>query len=75
MPRSPKGVRLSVVCSTVVAPGGEFEALDLGAGGDAEDSGEERSVVLTGVSILPRVARAVTGFGEVAGIRRLSVFV
>ena len=55
--------------------GGEVEAFDLGGGANAESLGAERSKMPAGASMPPPIARVLTGFGEVAGMRRLSVVV
>ena len=70
--RPPEGVRLTAVCSAAIASGGEFEA---SGGVDAEGPGVERYVGLGEVSTIPCVARVMTRFCEVAGMRRLSVVV
>ena len=72
--RPPDGVKLAVVCSAEIASGGEFDAFDSG-GVDAEGCGVEMCVGLGEVSTIPCVARVMAGFGEVAGMRRVSVVV
>ena len=67
-------VRLSAGCSTATIFGGEIEASDFG-GANAESLGVERSTVPAGASIRPSIAQVLTGFGEVAGMRGLSVVV
>ena len=70
--RSPEAVWLTAVCSTATTSGGEVEDFDLEGGADAEDSGVEICVVLGEASIPPCIARVVTVFGEVEGMRRLA---
>ena len=74
MSRSSEGVRQCAACRTATASGGVVEAFDLG-GVDAEGSMVERCIVFAEVSMLPGVARVLTGFGEVAGMRQLSMVV
>ena len=61
------------MCLTATVSGGEVEAFDLGVEVNVKGSGLDRYIVLAEVSMLPCVARLKPGFGEVVGIRRLSV--
>ena len=56
------------MCSIATLSG--REVCDLGNGGEVEGSGVERCIVLGEVSMLLFVAQVVTGFGEVAAMRR-----
>ena len=66
---SSEGVRPTRECSTATASSGEFETLTWVEGWVPKGSGGVTCAILAGVSMLPRVARVVTGFGEVEGMR------
>ena len=69
---SSQGVRLSAECSTATVSGGEDEALDL-EGADDEGSCMTKCNVPAEASMPPCVARVLSGLGEVAGTKQLSV--
>lgn len=71
MSRPLEGVRLTAVRSAAIASG---EAFDPG-GVDAEGSGLQKYLGLGEVSAIPCVAQVMTGFGEVADMRRPSAVV
>ena len=71
---SNQGVRLSAECSTATVSGGEDEALDL-KGADADGSYMTKCNVPAEASMPPCVARVLSGSGEVAETKQLSVVV
>ena len=71
--RLSEGARLFVLCLTATISGGGD--VDLEAEVDAAGSGVLRRGVLAQVSMFRCVARVMTGFDKVAGIRRFSVVV
>ena len=70
--KSSEVVWVTAVCSAAITSRGEAEALGLEGGGDAKGSRMDSCVVFGEASILPCIAGAVTGFGEVEGMGRLA---